>query len=407
MRHRLEVADVLRTYGDAYLEAYGKTTSAQQRRVLHDLVRCRTAALGGHVEQCDACGHQRIAYNSCRNRHCPRCQAVARAEWLDNRTAELLPVPHFHVVFTLPHDIGPVALQNPRTVYNLLFQATAETLLQIAGDPKHLGARIGFLAVLHTWGQTLQYHPHLHCVIPGGGLSYDGTQWIDCREDFFVPVRILGRVFRGKFLAMLKAAFDSGNLGFYGQQQHLAEPEAFHNLLEPLYQTNWMVYSQPPLGKRPQRVLKYLARYTHQVAIANRRLIKMEKGVVHFHWKDYAHGHQQKVMALDAVEFIRRFLLHVLPNRFVRIRYFGLFANRHRQKTLQHCRQVLNVSQDIEESSTTATGSEEPSTEQDEPTDRCPVCHKGRMVIIEIRRRPRIGEETKCGGWEPKTIDSS
>ncbi|HKB40920.1 MAG TPA: IS91 family transposase [Gemmataceae bacterium] len=376
----LELAAILRDYTPAFLDAYGDRISPEQRRVLRDLVRCRTAELGGHVEQCDGCGHQRNAYNSCRNRHCPKCQAAARAEWLDERAAELLATEYFHVVFTLPADLGPVALQNPRLVYGTLLQASAQSLLQLARDPKHLGADIGFLAVLHTWGQNLHLHPHVHCVVPGGGIALAGDRWLSCRPDFFLPVRPLGRLFRGKFLAMLQRAYERGLLGFHGQQQHLADPLAFRELMASCWQKEWVVYAKPPFGG-PEQVLKYLARYTHRVAISNQRLVKVEEGQVFFRWKDYAQGNQQKVMALEAVEFIRRFLLHVVPSGFVRIRHYGLLGNRVRAENLARCRVLLGMGQ------VTAAGGAGPSQGKKDGAasgteTRCPVCGQGRMVRV-------------------------
>jgi Putative transposase/Transposase zinc-binding domain len=393
---RLEVADVFREYGAAYLDAFGAGTSAAQRRVLRDLARCRTAELGGHVEECDHCGHRRIAYNSCRNRHCPKCQATARAQWLEERAAELLPVEYFHVVFTLPDALGLLALQNPRVVYSRLFRAAAETLLQIARDPQHLGADIGFLAVLHTWGQTLQLHPHIHCVVPGGGIAPDGSRWIASRPGFFLPVRVLSRLFRGKFLASLASAFERGQLGFFGTQEALADARAFGLLLEDLRQKEWMVYAKPPFGG-PERVLKYLARYTHRVAISNARLIKMEAEQVSFHWKDYAHGNEPKVMTLDALEFIRRFLLHVLPSGFVRIRHYGFLANRHRETKVHLCRMLLGAP-----TAPQAPTADEPIPERVVVTavdagQHCPVCNKGRMVVIEAVAPQRL-DAASIGG---------
>jgi Putative transposase/Transposase zinc-binding domain len=380
-RHRLEVADVFREHADAFLDRYGNTLSPEQRRALGDIAACRTAALGGHVEECDRCGHQRIAYNSCRNRHCPKCQATAAAQWMEAREAELLPVEYFHVVLTLPAILGPITLQNPREVYGILFRAAAETLQQIAADPKHLGAEIGFLAILHTWGQNLEHHPHVHCVVPGGGLSPDGSRWVACRPGFFLPVRVLSTVFRGKFLALLRNAFDQGKLSFHGKQRVLADAGAFQRLLAASVQTEWVVYAKPPLGG-PEQVLKYLARYTHRVAISNRRLVAMEDGEVKFHWKDYAHGGVQKTMTLKATEFIRRFLLHILPAGFVRIRHYGFLANRVCREKLALCRAVLGV-----EATSVPTASE-PSTKPKETTDGvpaadvCPLCGEGRMVIV-------------------------
>jgi hypothetical protein len=378
----LELADILRDYTPAFLEAYGEVTSPAQRRVLRDLVRCRTAELGGHVEACDGCGHRRIAYNSCRNRHCPKCQAAARAEWLDERAGELLPVEYFHVVFTLPAELGPVALQNQRLVYGTLLQASAQSLLQLARDPQHLGADIGFLAVLHTWGQNLHLHPHVHCVVPGGGIALAGDRWVSCRPGFFLPVRVLGRLFRGKFLDMLGRAYGRGLLGFHGQQRHLADPRAFRELVASCWQKDWVVYAKPPFGG-PEQVLKYLARYTHRVAISNGRLVKVEGGQVHFRWKDYAHGNAQKVMALDAVEFIRRFLLHVVPSGFVRIRHYGLMGNRVRAGNLARCRALLGVGQGSGAGGAAPPQEPQSSSQADAGTRTpCPVCGQGHMVRI-------------------------
>jgi len=387
----LELADILRDYTPAFLDAYGDTVSLQQQRVLRDLVRCRTAALGGHVEQCQGCGHQRIAYNSCRNRHCPRCQATARAAWLDERAGELLATEYFHVVFTLPSELAPLALQNQRLVYGTLLQASAQSLLQLARDPQHLGADIGFLSVLHTWGQNLHLHPHVHCVVPGGGISVEGNRWVSCRPGFFLPVRPLGRLFRGKFLAMLHRAYDRGLLRFHGQQRVRADPEAFHALLQACWQKEWVVYAKPPFGG-PAQVLKYLARYTHRVAISNGRLVKVEDNQVFFRWKDYANGNRQKVMALEAVEFIRRFLLHVVPSGFVRIRHYGLMGNRVRAENLARCRTLLKLGQG------SGAGSAAPQSEPPlrNPTDtmmrtRCPVCGQGHMMIVGTVEPVRSG----------------
>lgn len=316
--------------------------SSQQRRALRDIAACRTAALGGHEEACDSCGYRRFAYNSCRNRHCPKCQASARARWLDARSAELLDVPYFHVVFTLPAELAPLALANPGTVYGLLFQAASETLLQIARDPKHLGAEIGFLAVLHTWGQNLLHHPHLHCVVPAGGLSPDGARWIACRKTFFLPVRVLSRVFRGKFIALLKRAYQQDRLAFPGRLRALNARQMFDRLLDLAVRQDWVVYAKPPFGV-PAQVLKYLARYTHRVAIANSRLLSFDGQYVTFRWKDYVDGQRQKTMTLAADEFVRRFLTHVLPRGFTRIRYYGFLANRHRGQKLAAIRRFLGT----------------------------------------------------------------
>ena len=311
-RPPLEVADIVRQYGDAYLVRYGTVTSTTQRRVLHAIGQCRTASLGGHKAQCDHCGHEVISYNSCRNRHCPKCQGSTQAAWLAARERELLDVPYCHVVFTLPGALSALALQNPRPVYSLLFQAVAETLQTIARDPKHLGAEIGFLGVLHTWGQQLHHHPHVHCLVPAGGLTREGTAWLPCPRNFFLPVKVLSRCFRRTFLAALSHAVAQGVVGFHGKCQSLAAPPAWRQFVATLRHTEWVVYAKRPLAG-PQHVLHYLARYTHRVAITNRRLLACEDGTVTFRWKDYQRGNRQRTLTLDAVEFLRRFLLHVLP----------------------------------------------------------------------------------------------
>jgi hypothetical protein len=343
IRPPLEVADIVRTYGTAFVKQHHRWLTALHLKVLRAIVACRTAALGGHVEQCDSCGQRAISYNSCLNRHCPKCQAAARQLWLAKRSAELLPVPYYHVVFTLPHVLAPLALQNKALLYGLLFRAAAETLLQIAADPKHLGADIGFLAVLHTWGQTLLHHPHVHCVVPGGGLSPDHRRWIPCGPKFFLPVKVLSRVFRGKFLSALQRAFEKHQLTLAGQLAPLQSPAAFATLLHTAAQPNWVVYAKRPFAG-PAQVLTYLSRYTHRIAIANSRLMAMAEGKVTFRWRDYTHGHQTRAMTLEVDEFLRRFLLHVLPASFVRIRYFGLLANRHRTRLLNLCRSHLRTS---------------------------------------------------------------
>jgi hypothetical protein len=382
-RPRLEVADILRRHADALLERYGDGLSHDRRRVLRDITACRTAALGGHVEECDRCGHRQVAYNSCRNRHCPKCQATAAAEWMEARQAELLPVEYFHLVFTLPTTLNPIALQNPRVVYGLLFRASSETLQQVAADPDRLGAEIGFLAILHTWGQNLQHHPHVHCVVPGGGLSPDASRWIACRPGFFLPVRVLSRVFRGKFLSLLRTAFDRGRLAFHGKLGHLADPAVFQRRLTESARTEWVVHAKPPFGG-PQQVLKYLARYTHRVAISNSRLVAMEGDQVSFRWKDYAHGGKQKVMTLKAIEFIRRFLLHVLPAGFVRIRHYGFLANRTCREKLALCRALLGAGTFPEPVAAEPIPGPRGTIEEKPTAHACPACGEGRMVIIEI-----------------------
>jgi hypothetical protein len=401
---RLEVAEVFREFTPAFLQRYGDTISPDQRRVLWDVARCRTAELGGHIEECDRCGHQRHAYNSCRNRHCPKCQAATRAQWLEDRSAELLPVEYYHVVFTLPHEISPLALQNQRRIYGMLFQAAAESLLTIAADHRHLGAQIGFLSVLHTWGQNLHLHPHVHCVVPGGGLSPDRSQWIACRPGFFLSVRVLGCLFRAKFLSFLRDAYERRHISFHGQQQHLEEPARFRQLVETLKEKNWVVYAKPPFGG-PEVVLKYLARYTHRVAISNYRLIAIEDGKVHFYWKDYADGNQQKTMALDGVEFIRRFLLHVVPSGFMRIRHFGFLAHGHRTEKLELCRRLLSVEQPSDMEPAAQQAVDQDPTEA--AVDLCPVCKEGRMVVIEEFERQQAKAATPATERSPLTTDTS
>lgn len=397
-RPTLEVADVVRQYGAAYLARYGATLSPEQHRALRAIAVCRTAALGGHATQCEQCGHLEITYNSCGNRHCPKCPGRAQAAWLAAREAELLDVPYVHVVFTLPHLLSPLALQNPRVLYTLLFQAVAETLLTVARDPHHLGAEIGFLAVLHTWGQTLHHHPHLHCVVPGGGLSPDGTQWRACRSTFFLPVRVLSRVFRRLFLTRLRQAYTEGTLLLEGQCQTLTNPQRWQQFLAPLQATEWVVYAKPPAGG-PGQVLKYLARYTHRVAIANRRLVALEDGRVTFRWKDYAHGNRQRLMTLDAIEFIRRFLLHILPSGFQRLRHYGVLANRVRQAKLGVCRVLLQEQM-------SAPPSVPPDTKaapvQEDAGAVCPACQRGRMCWVQtLRRQPELfARWMQPPGWD-------
>lgn len=370
IRPPLEVADIVRTYGTAFVKRHGRWITGLHLKVLRAIAACRTAALGGHIEQCDSCGQRAISYNSCLNRHCPKCQAAARQHWLEKRSAELLPVPYYHVVFTLPHVLAPLALQNKVLVYTLLFRATAQTLLEIAADPKHLGADIGFMAVLHTWGQTLLHHPHLHCVVPGGGLSPDHQRWIPCGTKFFLPVKVLSVVFRGKFLTALERAFKKHKLTLAGELAPLQSPTAFSHLLRVAAHRKWVVYAKRPFAG-PAQVLTYLSRYTHRVAIANSRLIGMAEGKVTFRWRDYTHGNQTRTMTLEADEFLRRFLLHVLPSSFVRIRYFGLLANRHRAKLLRHCRRYLQMKAPPPLTTTVAT-------------HRCHHCHYGTMRRVEI-----------------------
>src|SRR3989441_361983 len=380
---KLEVADIFRRHGAAWRAANKAHLSLGQRRVMTAIEVCRTADLGGHVERCEDCAHTRIAYNSCRNRHCPKCQWPAAAAWLAAREAELLPVPYFHIVFTLPAAIGAIAYQNKPNVYGRLFAAAAETLTTIAADRKHLGADIGVTAVLHSWGQNLLHHPHVHCVVPGGGIAPDGKRWIACRPGFFLPVRVLSRLFRRLFLQHLHQAFHAGQLRFTGQLEPLRAPEAFRAYLAPAAQAEWVVYAKPPFGG-PRQVLNYLGRYTHRVAISNNRLLKLEERRVTFSWKDYQHEAARRTMTLDADEFIRRFLLHVLPSGLQHIRHYGLLANRCRQTKLTLCRQLLgapvspipesDAKEDYRDLYLRLTG---------KSLRDCPVCGKGQMLCIE------------------------
>jgi hypothetical protein len=336
----LEVADIIRRHGPAYIHAHDGHLGRVERRVMSAIELCRTAALGGHVEGCRTCGVVRVAYNSCRNRHCPKCQGAVARDWLEARAGDLLPVPYFHVVFTLPAEIASIAFQNKKVVYNILFRTAAETLRIIAADPKHLGAGIGLIAVLHSWGQTLSYHPHLHCIVPGGGPSPDGTRWIACRPNFFLPVRVLSRLFRRLFLQALRTTFEARQLQFFGDIAEHADPLAFTRLLTSVGRQDWVVYAKPPFGG-PDKVLAYLSRYTHRVAIANSRLVSMADGKVTFRWRDYRHGRRPRSMTLDAAEFIRRFLLHTVPDGFHRIRHYGFLANGQRAARLMACRAML------------------------------------------------------------------
>jgi len=382
-RPGLEVADVFRRYGEAYRQRHDASLSAEQLRVMTAIELCRTAALGGHVEQCDKCRHQRICYNSCRNRHCPKCQSMARAQWLEERQSEILAVPYFHLVFTLPPPIAAIAYQNKQRVYNILFQATSETLRTIAADPRHLGAEIGFFAVLHTWGQNLVHHPHLHVVAAGGGLSFDGTRWISCRPNFFLSVRVLSKLFRALFLKYLERAFDAGELQFFSSLESLRAKSAFLRYLVPVRKTKWVVYAKgPPLdGNGPEDVLRYAARYIHRVAISNNRLLDIDNDKVRFRWKDYRNNNQHKTMELAAEEFI---LLHVLPEGFRRVRYYGFLANCHRDHKLARCRQLLQCPAPDH----TCEQKMDYRDRYEELTGKslrtCPACQKGHMLVVEV-----------------------
>jgi hypothetical protein len=367
-RPTLEVADIVRAAGNRFWEEHKSHFAWVHRKVLDAIARCRTEALGGHLDKCTRCGRRAVSYNSCRSRHCPKCQGNARAKWLAARSAELLPVPYFHVVFTLPHELSALILQNKRHLYDLLFRTSAAAMIELTGEPKHLGADIGFLGVLHTWGQNLEHHPHVHYIVPAGGLALDGSRWIDSARRFFLPVKRLSRVFRDKFCDQLRELFKQDRLQFHNSLQHLASPGAFNCFLWQLGQKDWVVYAKPPFGGA-EHVLNYLARYTHRVAISNHRLVAFENDRVSFRWRDYAHGGKQKVMTVSADESLRRFLLHVLPKGLVRIRHFGFFANRRRETALARCRQLLGA------------------TARTDRTDaanqlRCPAC-SATMLVVE------------------------
>ena len=381
----LEVADVVRRHGDAYRSAHPIDRSAA--RVMGAIRACRTAALGGHVERCQsaACGFTRVAYNSCRNRHCPKCQSGAAREWLAERAADLLPVEYFHVVLTLPAPIAAIAKQNKPVVYGLLFEAAAETLKTIAADPRHLGAETAATMVLHTWGQTLTYHPHVHVIVPGGGLAPDGKTWIACRPGFFLPVRVLQRLYRRLFLQKLAAAHASGRLQFFDALTPLSDPRSFAQHLAPSRHADWIVYAKKPFAG-PEQVLRYLARYTHRIAISNRRIVALDDQSVTFTWKDYRDGAKQKRMTLHAHEFLRRFLLHVLPDGFQRIRHYGFLANGHRKAKLAVIRKLLAVAPP--EPAATETPPGEPAATTTGTTPPCPCCG-GPMRIIEVLADPR------------------
>jgi hypothetical protein len=384
VREALEVADIFRDHGPAWRQANAGHMSLDQIKVMSAIESCRTAVLGGHVLRCEKCTHTVIAYNSCRNRHCPKCQGAAAKEWLTQREAELLPVPYFHVVFTLPARIADIAYQNKAVVYDLLFKASSETTLTIAADPKHLGARIGILSVLHTWGSALTHHPHVHMIVPGGGFSRDGNRWVACRPSFFLPVRVLSRLFRRLFLERLAAAQAAGELQFFGHLAPLTDAKAFAAYLAPLRNSEWVVYSKRPFGG-PQEVLRYLARYTHRVAISNRRLIACDDKGVTFKWKDYRiEGPERyKVMTLATHEFIRRFLMHVLPAGFHRIRYYGLLASGNRAENITRARELLALPLlPIEAIKAASINTDEPQTSK----HPCPCCGS-RMVIIETFQR--------------------
>jgi len=386
-----EVADIIRGAGDKFLERYRDSLTWSQLKVLRAIARCRTAALGGHRDRCVRCGHQAISYNSCRNRHCPKCQTNAREKWLCARRQELLPVCYFHLVFSVPHALVPLIWQNKRYLFGLLFDASAAALLEVAADPDRLGAEIGFLSILHTWGQTLQRHPHVHCVVPGGGLSPDHSRWIRSAPHFFLPVRVLSRVFRGKFVAGLRRAFQRKQLVFLGPCQSLANEKAFAAFLRTLFREDWVVYAKPPFGG-PEHVLQYLARYTHRVAISNHRLLSLDGDHVTFRWKDYAHHSTYRAMTLTLEEFLRRFLQHVLPKGLPRIRYFGWLANRRRQELLPLCRRLLAAAPPPAEANLVAAA-----------VWLCPICGSP-MRVVELLTAAHMQQ---AQGHQVYILDSS
>jgi hypothetical protein len=374
-RPSLEVADIVRAAGEAFIERNRHWLPWKHVKVLRAIARCRTAALGGHLDECMRCGQRApLSYNSCRDRHCPKCQTAARDRWIAARQKELLPTRYLHVVFTLPGRLSPVVLQNKKIIYDLLFRTSAETLLEVAGDPRHLGAEIGFFSVLHTWSQKLTAHPHVHCVVPAGGLSPDHTRWVRSRDNYFLPKEVLGELFRGKFVDALKEAFQNGQLHFYGDLKLLAQPKIFAAWLRPLHRQDWVVYLKRPFGG-PEYVVHYLGRYTHRVAISNHRLVSFADGQVTFRWRDSAHHNEQKLLTLSSDEFLRRFLLHILPKGFVRIRNFGFLANRKRASRLPLCLHLLGATQPPQ-AEQHASGAKDPQSW------RCPKCG-GPMRVIQ------------------------
>ena len=375
----VEVADIFRHHGTEYRQSHRLPLS--HLRIMRAVEACRTAELGGHKDKCADCGHIEISYNSCRNRHCPKCQTLRKERWIEDRVEDLLPIEYFHVVFTIPSELNPLAIMNQKVMYNLLFRSASETLIELANNPKHLGARIGFSAILHTWGQNLMEHPHVHCVVTGGGLSSDQTHWVSSRKRFFLPVRVMSSLFRGKFLAFLKEVFESGELIFPGGISHLKNAAEFEIFRRRLYHKKWVVYCKPPFAG-VNGVLQYLGRYTHRIAISNNRILSLNDEEVSFRWRDYSDGDKQKVITLKADEFIRRFLLHVLPDRYVRIRHFGLLGNRRRKDNMALCRQLLMVPMPKERKE--ETWQEQLLRICGIDVTSCPVCKKGRMVTVGI-----------------------
>lgn len=382
MGRSLEVADIFRLHGPAYRQTH--RMPLRHLRAMRAIEICRTAALGGHMEECNQCGAVRISYNSCRNRHCPKCQCLDKERWLVARKKDLLPIGYFHLVFTLPENVRPLALRNQKSAYKILFRAVSETIKELTEDSKHLGADVGFIAVLHTWSQTLMDHPHIHCIVTGGGLSVDGKQWIPCKGEFFLPVKVLSRLFRGKFLAYLKEARDKEDLSFPGNIAQLKEDQTFKAMLDDLYDQEWVVYCKPPFPNA-ENVMEYLGRYTHRVAISNERLVKLEGGHVTFRYRDRNDNDTIKLMSLDASEFIRRFLLHILPDGFMKIRYYGILSNRKRNGKLPQCKKLLGVQCQDENTEKQREAWQDLLARITGVDPRiCPYCGKGKMVLKEV-----------------------
>ncbi len=371
----IELQDILRLYGESYRKKYAGSISSAQYRVMRHIEICRTAEMGGHIDRCDECDHERNSYNSCRDRHCPKCQFLKKEKWLENRLDDFLPINYFHVVFTLPSEINSLMLNNQKIMYDLFFRCVSETLKELSADKKYIGARIGFITVLHTWGQNILYHPHVHCIVTGGGLSNNGDKWISSRSKFLFPVKVMGSLFRGKFLDCVKKEFTKETLN-----TDLLRSD-FNQLIDSMYRKDWVVYSKPPF-KKPETVFEYLARYTHRIAISNHRIVAIKDDHIFFKWRDYANGNKEKIMSLHAHEFIRRFLLHVLPKKFVKIRHYGLFSSRSKKITLETCRKILKVSCESHRKNV-ESWKELLLRVSGIDIDCCPVCGKGTMIVIK------------------------
>ena len=374
-----EVADIIREYGEDYKRRH--KLPSRMIKVMNAIENCRTSKLGGHIDECDNCGHIKISYNSCRNRHCPKCQGLAKERWLMDRKSDLLPIEYFHMVFTIPDTLNPLTLRNQKEIYSILFKSVSETLIELGKDPKYLGADIGFIGILHTWGQNLIDHPHIHCIVPGGGLSFDTKRWISSREKFFIPVKVLSRLFRGKVLFYLKEAHIKDKLEFHGSVKYLSEEREFNMFMDSLYKKEWVVYSKPPF-KNAEHVLEYLGRYTHRVAISNNRITDIKDGKVTFRYKDYKDGNKNKLMTIKAHEFIRRFLLHILPDKFVKIRHYGILSNRNRRTKLKRCKEILGIS--TKETKKKKSWQELLLELTGKDPRKCSCCGVGKMITKEI-----------------------